>query len=92
MLKVWHEDPLIADYDVRDLTEELQEWVDEGFLEADIWLTLGKRINPSILPKVIYVTDQIEEMSSNMEPKSPVAGPFLQVSSTKIEQFWNDNF
>ena len=51
LLKVWHKDPLIAVYDVRDLIEELQEWVDEGFVEADIWSTLQKRVNPTLLPE-----------------------------------------
>ena len=50
-MKVWHKDPLIAAYDVGDLIEELQEWVDEGFVEADIWLTLQKRIHPTLLPE-----------------------------------------
>ena len=51
LLKVWHKDALIAAYDVRDLIEELQEWVDEGFLEAEIWSTLKKRVNPTLLPE-----------------------------------------
>ena len=51
MLKVWHKDPLTAAYDVRDLIAELQEWVEEGFVEADIWSTLEKRVNPTLLPE-----------------------------------------
>ena len=51
MLKVWHKDPLIAAYDVRDLIEELKEWVDEGFLGAGTWSTLQKRVNPTLLPE-----------------------------------------
>ena len=51
LLKVWHKDPSITNYDVRDLIEELQEWMDEGFLEADIWSTLQKRVNPTLLPE-----------------------------------------
>ena len=50
-MKVWHKDPLTAAYDVRDLIEELQDWVDEGFLESDIWSTLKKRVNPTLLPE-----------------------------------------
>ena len=51
LLKVWHKTPSITNYDVRDLIEELQEWVDEGFVEADIWSTLQKRVNPTLLPE-----------------------------------------
>ena len=86
LLKAWHKDPSIAHYDVRDLIEELQEWVDEGFLEKDIWSTLQKRVNPSTLSH-FNIAEQIDETSGTMKPQSPVDTPFLQVSSTKTIQF-----
>ena len=51
MLKVSHNDPSITNYDVRDLIDKLQDWVDEGFVETDIWSTLQKRVNPTLLPE-----------------------------------------
>ena len=44
---------------MRDLIEELQEWVEEGFVKAEIWSTLEKRLNPAILP---IATGKVEQM------------------------------
>ena len=71
LLKVWHKDPSITNYDVRDLIEELQEWMDEGFLEADIWSTLEKRVNPALLP---------EQMKQETDASPP------QVNEPRIKQ------
>ena len=71
LLKVWHKDPSITNYDVRDLIEELQEWMDEGFLEADIWSTLKKRVNPALLP---------EQMKQETDASPP------QVNEPRIKQ------
>ena len=77
---------MIADYDVSDLIEELKEWVDEGFVEADIWSKLGKRINPSILPTDVDNTEEVKEIHARIEP---VVAPFSQ---TGIKHLLIDNF
>ena len=71
LLKAWHKDPSIRNYDVRDLIVELQEWMDEGFLEADIWSTLEKRLNPALLP---------EQMKQETDASLP------QVNEPRIKQ------
>ena len=65
LLKVWLKDSLVAAYNVRDLIEELREWVEDGFLKADIWSTLQKKVNPALLSTDICKVEQVKETRIN---------------------------
>ena len=45
-----------------DLIEELQICVDEGFVEIEIWSTLEKRLDPTVLPISTGKVKQMKEV------------------------------
>ena len=65
-----------------DLIEELQIWVDEGFVETQIWSTLEKRLNPAILPISTGKVEQMKEAQQYVmldQGESQTTASFAQV-------------
>ena len=82
LLKAWHKDPSTANYDLTDLIEELQIWVDEGFVETEIWSTLEKRLNPTLLPISTGKVKQMKEAqqcATQDQGESQTTASFAQV-------------
>ena len=82
LLKAWHKDPLIANYDVTNLIEELQIWVDEDFVETEIWSTLEKRLNTTLLPISTGKVKQMKEVQQCVtqdQGESQTTASFAQV-------------